>query len=225
MKPLFILLTLLTLGAGVARAADRLADKDVKALVERINDDRDHFVDAADDSFKHAVIRSPTGEVDVKKMLEDFEKSIEHLKDRLKPEYSASTEAAALLRQATSVDATFKAQNPTKGASEWNKVTDDLKALAAAYGATFPLPDKAPVRRIGDHELAQAAEKLAGIGEHAHKTLESELKKDKTVDEATRKSLLTPVEDWTKASETLKDRINDGQPSNVEADRVLKGAA
>jgi hypothetical protein len=109
--------------------------------------------------------------------------------------------------------------------SEWNKLAGDLKGLAAAYGADFPLPDKAPVRRIGDQELAQAAQKLAGVADRTRKTLESELKKDKTVDEPTRKSLLTQVEDWKKASETLADRVKDNQPSSAEADRVLKGAA
>jgi len=226
MKRLFVILSVLASSAGAAsgaRAADRLSDRDVKALVERVDEERDKFVDAADDNFKKAVIRSSTGEVDVKRVLDDFEKAIEHLKDRLTPEYSASTEAASVLRQATSLDQTVQAQSPAKGASEWHKLTGDLNALAAAYGTTFPLAANAPVRRIGDRELAQAAEKLAGVGDQTRKSLESDLKKDKSVDEQTRKALLAQVEEWTKASKTLEDRVKDGQPSSAEAERVLQG--
>jgi hypothetical protein len=224
MKLTASLVAMLSLAALPAAAADRLTDRDVKSLVEKIDQDRDKFVDALDDNFKHTVIRNATGEVDVKRVLEDFEKSINQLKDRMKPEYSASTETAAMLRQATRIDTGLRAQQNLKGQSEWNHLAGDLKSLAAAYGADFPLAEGAPVRRIGDRELSTTIEKLGKTGEQVKKSLENDLKKDKSVDEASRKTLVDQADQWTKDVKALNDRVKDGEPSSAESDRVLQGA-
>jgi hypothetical protein len=218
------MLATVTSAALFAVPADRLTDRDVKSLVERIDDERGKFQDALDDNFKHSVIRDATGEVDVKRVLEDFEKSIDTLKDRLKPDYAASTETGAVLRQASRMDPRLRAQPGLKGLSEWDHLCTDLKALAGAYGADFPLAESATVRRIGDQELAQSVDQLAKAGEQVHKSLDSDLKKDKTVDPQTRKTLLDQADQWTKDAKTLHDRVKDGQPSSTEAERVLQGA-
>jgi hypothetical protein len=225
MKLTALLLATLALAARPALAADRLADHDVKSLVERIDQDRDKFVDALDDNFKHTVMRSATGEVDVKRVLDDFEKAVEQLKDRIKPEYSASTEAATVLRQATRMNSGLVPQAGQKGMSEWNRLAGDLKSLAGAYGADFPLAEGAPVRRISDRELSEATDKLGKTGEQVRKSLDNDLKKDKTVDDLSRKALVDQADQWTKDVKTLHDRVKDGQPSSAEADRVLQGAA
>ncbi len=206
------------------RAADRLSDHDVKSLVERIDDERGKFEDAMDDSVKHSVRRSATGEIDVKRELDDFDQAIDRLKDRLKPDYSASTEAGAVLKRASAFDVFVKGQPGMKGASEWDRLVTDFTALAAAYGAPFPLPEGAPVRRLGDKEVADTVESLAKTSEQLHKSLEADLKKDLSVDSAARTALLRQVEDWTKNLETLHDRVKDGEPSSAEADRALQGA-
>ena len=98
MRTTIIMVATLACAAVPARAADRLTDHDVKALVEKIEQGREHFEDALDDTFKHTVVRTATSEVDVNRSLNDFEKAIEDLKDHLKPEYSASSEAATVNR-------------------------------------------------------------------------------------------------------------------------------
>ena len=56
-----------------AFAQDRLTDRDVKALVARIEDGRDKFDDALDSDLKNKVLRGPNGEVNVKNFLDDFQ--------------------------------------------------------------------------------------------------------------------------------------------------------
>ena len=63
-------------------AAERLTDRDVKALVDRLDDGRDKFEGALDDDLKHTVVRSATGEFDVRRSLDDFQQSVERLKER-----------------------------------------------------------------------------------------------------------------------------------------------
>ena len=93
-----------------AFAQDRLTDRDVKALVSRIEEARDKFDDALDDDLKNKVLRGPNGEVDVKNFLNDFQKNIDRLEERLKPEYAASAEVSTLLKQGSSIDAFFRQQ-------------------------------------------------------------------------------------------------------------------
>src|SRR4029453_15110999 len=144
MQRTVLLFGLLAMCSVPLLAADRLTDRDVKALVDRIEKGRDKFDDALDDKLKHSIVRGPNGEVNVDAFLNDFQKNIDRLEERLKPDYAASAEAGTLLRQATVIDAFFRQQpSGTRGESEWNRLATDMKALAKAYGAQFPLADKA----------------------------------------------------------------------------------
>ena len=209
-----------------AFAADRLTDREVKALVEQIDDNRDRFVDALDDRLKNNVLRTPKGEVDVKRYLDDFKENISRLKDRLKPEYAASAEAAAVLRQGAGIHAFFKGQPAgTRGESEFNRLATDLSALAKAYGATFPVDDQAPVRRIGDRELMTAADTLAKTADRLKKSVDNDLRTDVAVDRASREAAVLEAEELGKAAKALRDRVKDNKPSSAEAERLLAGAA
>ena len=171
------------------------------------------------------VLRGPSGEVDVDKFLDDFKDNIERLRDRIKPEYAASAEAQAVLRQASQIDDFFHRQPAgTKGESEWNRLAGDLKTLATAYSAPFPLPENAPVRRLGDREVATALETFSKSTGGLKKTLDDELKRDATVDKTTRESLLNAVDELSKDAKTLRSRITDGKPGSAEAEALLSHA-
>lgn len=216
----------IALTQAVALAGDRLSDREVKALVEQIDENRDRFVDALDDKLKDNVLRTPKGEVDVKRYLDDFKENIGRLKDRLKPEYAASAEAAAVLRQASGIQAFFKSQPPgTRGESEFNRLATDLSALAKAYGATFPADDQTPVRRIGDRELMTAADALAKTADRLKKSVDDDLRTDVAVDRASREAAVVEADELGKAAKALRDRVKDNKPSSAEAERLLAGAS
>ena len=222
------LLTVATLAAisVPAFAQDRLTDRDVKSLVSRIEDARDKFDNALDDDLKNKVLRGPNGEVDVKNFLDDFQKNIDRLEERIKPEYAASAEVSTLLKQGNSIDTFFRQHKPgTKGESEWNRLAGDLKTLATAYGATFPLPENATVRRIGDGEVAQTAELLSKSASQLKKSLDADLKKNPAVDKATRDEILQEADDWSKEAKALRSRVKDGKPSSGEAQQLLSRAS
>jgi hypothetical protein len=222
------ILAVAVLGATCAPAfaQDRLTDRDVKALVSRIEDARDKFDDALDDDLKQKVLRGPNGEVDVENFLNDFQKNIDRLEERLKPDYAASAEAGTLLRQGSAIDAFFRQHKPgTKGESEWNRLASALKTLAVAYGAAFPLPENAPVRRMGDGEVAEAAELLSKSASQLKKSLDADLKKNPAVDKATRDEIIKEADDWSKEAKALRSRVKDGKPSSGEAQQVLSRAS
>jgi hypothetical protein len=206
-------------------AADRLTDRDLKALVARIEEGRDRFDNALDDQLKRSILRGPSGEVDVNRYLNDFQESIDRLEERLKPEYAASTEAGTLLRRASGIDAFFRQQPPgTRGESEWNRLTTDLKALAGAYGTEFPLPDNASVRRMGDREVAGEVEEVSRAAERLKKSLDTDLKQDATIDKQTRQAIVGEADQLSKDAKVLRDRVKDGEPSSAETSGLLARA-
>jgi hypothetical protein len=212
--------------ASPAFAADRLTDRDVKELVARIEQGRDRFDDALDGKLKRSIVRGRSGEVNVNDFLNDFQENIDRLEERLSPEYAASAEVATLLSQGSGIDRFFRQQPPgTKGESEWNRLAADLKALAAAYGADFPLPEGAAVRRMGDREVAAAADEVARSADRLKKSLNNDLKKDRTVQKTDREAIVREADQLSKDAKALRGRVRDGKPSSAEADRLLSQAS
>jgi hypothetical protein len=227
MKAIFATMTMIALcPLATARAADRLTDRDVKALVSRIEQARDRFDNALEGKFKNSIVRGDAGEVNVKEYLNDFQEAIDRLEKRLKPEYAASAEVAALLRQGSAMSRFFAQQPPgMRGVSEWNRLEADLRMLARAYAADFPLADGASVRRIGDREVGAAVDAIGKAGQGLKKSLDADAKTNPGFDKQTRQTLAGQADELSKAAKALSSRLKDGKPSSAEADVLLAQAS
>jgi hypothetical protein len=87
-------------------SADRLNDKAVKELIDRIDDERDRFEDQLDGELKRSIIRGPRGEVNVERYLDDLQENVDKLKERFKSDYAGSAEVTTVLRQGRTSSAT-----------------------------------------------------------------------------------------------------------------------
>jgi hypothetical protein len=209
-----------------AHAADRPTDKDVKALIERVNHDRDRFEDQLDGKLKRSILRGPNGEINVARYLDDLQENVGKMKDRFSDTYAASAEVTTVLRQATDISR-FMATQPADldGASEWNRLRASLSELAAAYHVSLPLADGQQARRLNDLEVKKSAELIAKNADQYRKELDSSLKKDKSVDKPTREAALAEVNDLKDAARTLASLVGDGRPASGEARALLDRAA
>jgi hypothetical protein len=222
---LLITVTLATSLATPVVSAERLSDKDVKTLIERIDHERDRFEDQLDGKVKRSILRGPGGEVNVERYLDDLQANVDKLKERLTPEYAASAEATTVLRQGSDIQRFMASQPPNfDGASEWNRLAASLAELAAAYGASMPLADGQQARRLNDREVRKAADDLAQSAERFKKNLDSSLKSDKTVDKATREAAVQEADALKKDAKELASAIGDGRPSSGEAKALLDRA-
>jgi hypothetical protein len=216
------LLTALLLIAVPAFAADRPTDREIKQLIDRLYEERDRFEGNLDGALKRTTFKGPQGEVNVERVLDDLQENVGTFRDRFKPDYSASTEAGAVMRQATGIHRYLSSQPPTlKGQSEWNRVVTTLGEIAAAYGTTFPLPDGAAPRRYNDPEVKKAAELVGAGADRLKSVLDTALKADKTIDKPTREAALKDVESLKNAAKTLASRIGDSQPASADAKALL----
>jgi hypothetical protein len=110
--------------AAPAFAAERLNDKDVTRLIERIDNERDRFEDQLDGKLKRSIIRGPGGEVNVERYLDDLQENVDKLKDRFTPQYAASAEVTTVLRQGSDIQRYMSTLPPNfDGASEWNRLS------------------------------------------------------------------------------------------------------
>ena len=209
-----------------AVSADRLPDKDVKALLDRINDERDRFEDQLDGKIKSSILRGASGEVHVERFLDDLQENVGRLKDRFKSDYSASAEATTVLRQGTDIQRFMSKQPPNfDGASEWNRLAGSLGELAKVYATTFPIPEGQQARRLNDREVEKVASELAKSAETFKKDLESALKTDTTIDQPTKDAAVKEANGLKEDAEKLASTLDDGRPASGEAKAVLDRAA
>lgn len=206
-------------------AAERLSDKDVKALLEQVNHERDRFEDALDGRLKNSTLRGPGGEVKVDKFLDDLQENVNRMHDRYTPGYSASAEVNTVLQQGTRMHDYISQQAPNvQGASEWNRLAGSLGRLAEAYGTSFPLPDRATARRLNDQEVRDASNQVARAADQYRKALDNSLKADKSIDKATREKATQDAAALVKDAKALSSRIADGKPASGEARQLMDHA-
>jgi hypothetical protein len=161
-------------------------------------------------------MRSPTSEVDVSKYLDDFDRNIHTMKDRFKGDYAASAEVQTVLRQASDVDAYVRQQGAMKGTSEWNALAAQFDALAKAYGTRFPVREDTPVRRVGDKEVAEAADRIAHQAPLLKNAIEDDTKIWAEADRKQGKAMAKEAEQLEKDATIVKDRISEGKPASAE---------
>jgi hypothetical protein len=216
-------LTLICLSAAAQTqmtsiSSERLSDKEVKTIIENLDQARDHFTNALDSDIEKSVIRSATGEVSVEKYLDDLQDNVSHLKDRFNRDYSASKEAEAVLRQGSEIQTYLTSQNKTiKGASEWDHTALELRRLAAAYHTSFPLPAGAVVRRMNDAETASTADSLAKLGDQ----LKKQINDDTTLQKPARDSAKADVDAFVKQAKLVKSHAEDSKPATTEAKQLM----
>lgn len=212
--------TVLFLGLSATGLADesmtRVSDKDVEKLVKTIEDQQKKFARALDSEVKRSLIRGPAGEIEVAGYLDDLADDIDRLDKRFDGKYSASAEVKALLERADMMNGFIRNHPEIKGANEWDVFGSSLQRLAGAYDTTFPLPNDAMIRRIGDGELEDAATEIGKVAKGMKKPVR---KYAKGTDELTAagESLEEELSSLADSSKTLASRIRSGKPATAEA--------
>jgi hypothetical protein len=216
----FVLVLPLVLGLAAPAGAQRqrLKDDDVKKLMEEAQNDVERFEDAVDSQFRKATIRSATKEVSIENYLKDLKKSADLMRDRFKESYSAGTEVASFLRQASAIERRSSEGGGLFGAEkEWPRLRETLSRLARVYGVEWSAsPDSWTPRRLNDEEMKRAIEVFAASSKSFKKNLESALEHMQSVGSGERKTVLSAVDSLEKTANDLKDAVSDGQDTTDE---------
>ena len=201
---------------------ERLSDKDVKTLIDQVDEGRDKFEGNLDGEFKGSTFQGPSGETKVASVLQDYQDNTKKLQDRFTSDSAANAEVTTVLRQSNAIG-TFMQDSPSsmKGRSEWERQTVNLKHLAEAYGTSFPIPDGATARRMNDNETAGAA---ASIAEAADR-FKDDIDNDKTLPKTEKEAAKKDVEVLIKHADDVKDRTRDGRSATAEMRQLVDQVA
>ena len=206
-----------------ATASDRLTDKEVSDLLDRIEHNRSEFEDALDDKVKNSIISTNRGQVNANEFFDDLEDQVERTRDRFKSEYSASTEVLALLDYATRLGVWVTAQPPGfSGSQEWAVLAADFRRLAAAYNTTIPVPPLGRARRFNDDELVTAAANVETLLDDFRTAYDSTLVGTSGLTDERRLTAIGSVDAMKTHARELNAALKNDQKGIAEADALLK---
>jgi hypothetical protein len=205
-----------------AAGAERMTDEQVKKLIEDIDSGYETWKEDLEKSnLDDAVITSAERTVKVKDFLKDFEKAIDLLKDRFKPEYAASPEVQALLRRGSDVELRNRRQSLAPS-SAWTALGSKLDALAHAYEVAWPVESMNVLpARLNDGELAGKVEQMETAAKQLQSETEKAAKANKSINKATRESLKGEVQQLGQSAKEVRSRIKDDRPAAVEVGQLL----
>ncbi len=207
-------------------AAERLSDEQVKRLMEDIDHGYDRWKDALErKNLDDAVLRSAAGTVDVRKFLEDFEDEIDTFKDRFTSNYSAGSEALALLRRGSDVERRYRTSGQT-GASEWSALGANFATLAQAYGTPWPIETMdVQAGRLNDDELVTRLGDLERSTERLKDEADRAAKKDTSIERASREEMTNKFDRLEQSVKEVRSRVDGDRPSSAEVRDMLGLAA
>ena len=78
---------------------------------------------------------------------------------------------------------------------------------------------------MNDGEVRKAADNIAKAADRYKKELDSSLKANTSIDQATRETSVKQADDLKKVAEKLESTIGDGKPASGEAQALLKQAS
>jgi len=221
----FLLAIAFALGAipVFAQAApERMPDKDVKRLIDQVDEARDKFEGNLDNQLKNSKFKGPNGETNVAVVLQDYQDNTKKLQSRFNEEYAAGPEVATVLRQGAAIHTFMQGTSSVgKGRKEWDLQAASLTHLAAAYGTTFPMMDGATAQRMNDKETAAAAAAVATAADR----FKNDLDNVKTLPKPDKDAAKKDVEALIKQAEAVKDHTSDGKASTAEVQRLVEQAA
>jgi hypothetical protein len=215
-------LALLLVVPALSPAAERLTDEQVKKLIEDIDGGYKTWKEGLEEkNLDDAVITSAERTIKVKDFLKDFDKSIDVVKDRFKPENAASMEVMSLLRRGSDVELRNRRQGLTPS-SEWPALGSKLAALAGSYGVGWPVESmNVQAVRLNDGELSSRVAQMEKSAKQLRGDAEKAAKADKKIDKATRESLKTSIQDLERTAKDVRARVEGDRPAAIEVGKLL----
>ena len=119
---------------GVSNAPERATEKDVKALLARLESHADRFRSSLDSALDRSRFDGSKAEDDINRFNKDFEKATDRLKDRYGDNQSATGIVREILGHGALINS-FVHRNVTnaRAREDWLALRADLDALARVY--------------------------------------------------------------------------------------------
>jgi hypothetical protein len=221
-----VLLTILTLSVP-AEQPFRLTDKEVRPLLERLEDRVGNFREAITKGLRKTRIEYGSGEDSVPQYVEDLKVSSRRLKDRFDGKRSVAADVEEVLRRAVYIDRFMQRHPVVTGADrEWTEVRQQLETLGRAWNVRWDEygPENRPFR-LNDPEVISLVESIKRNSEQLRSDADKALKNNRSVDSQTRKNISNSLSDLTRSADRLRNRVRENDEAARLVDELLRQGA
>lgn len=123
---------------GLSNAPERSSEKDVKALLARLERDADRFRSSLGTALDRSRFDDSKTEDNINRFIKDFETATDRLKDRYGDKQSAAGIVREILRHGALINSfVFRNVTNVRAREDWLAVRNDLDGLARVYNVTW----------------------------------------------------------------------------------------
>jgi hypothetical protein len=229
------LIVLWTVGvnAQTQRQTDRIADRQVSAILQRLERSSNTFRGSLNLALVNARMDETRPENDINTFQPAFANAVDQFRDRFTHRQAAAADVQNILQKALPVHG-FMSRNrlSLQVQNDWTAVRTELSALANAYSVswewnqqTLPPVSSSRSSRLSDTELNQLIRRIETGGDRFRLSLTDAFDRsryDRTTNEA---DMNVAMGDLKNATDQLRNRFDARQPVHEYVERVLARSA
>lgn len=225
----FAVIALMTglLGSARAQAVDRLSEREMKNLLDRIERGADRFRDSIGKGLDRSRIDDTRTEDNINEYMKDFEQATDRLKGRFDDNSSAASLVEEVLRRAANID-NFMTSNRVSGRAErdWMELRGHLDELARAYNVSWSWAglSNAPYR-VDDKSVRSLLDRMETDAQRFRRSLDDSLDRSRLDDSRAEDEINRFVKEFEQATDRLEDRFNSKRTAAGDVEEVLRRAA
>lgn len=210
-----------------ARQSYRLNEKQMKALLERIERGADRFRNSLGKMLDASSLDDTRAEDNINHFVKEFEAATDHLKHRFDDDQSAAGDVEEVLRRATRIDGFMTRRGMNSRAQEdWADLRKNLDELATAYNVSWSWDgvSSSPFR-LNDEQVKGLLGRIERNADSFRKSLNDALDKTDFNGTKAEDNINDFVKEFEHATDHLKDRFGKKQSASRDAEEVLQRAA
>ena len=206
----------------------RLTEKEMKALLERIERGADRFRNSLGKMLDVSALDDTKAEDNINHFVKEFESATDHLKHRFDSDQSAAGDVEEVLRRAARIDAFMTRRETNSRAQEdWANLRRNLDELAVAYNVSWNWDGSISNRpfRLNDEQVKGLLRRIEQDADRFRKSLDDALDKTDFNGTKAEDNINDFIKEFEVATDHLKDRFSKKQSASRDAEEVLQRAA
>jgi hypothetical protein len=226
---MMFVLALIGVSAQAQRQSNRIADRQVSATLQRLEQSSNRFHGSLNLALVNARIDETRPQNDINTFEPAFSSALDQFKDRFTHRQAGAADVQNILQKASLVNG-FMNRNrlSTPVQNDWASVRTDLNALATAYGVswqwnqqTLPLISSSRSLRLSDSELNQLIRRIEAGGDTFRSSLGAAFDRNSFNQPQSERNMLVAVGDLKNATDQLRNQFDGSQPVEDYVVRVL----
>jgi hypothetical protein len=220
------------LGAGTVASAQadrpyRMAEDELKSLLERIEQSADRFRGSLDSALDRSRADGTRSEDNINDYIKEFERATDHLKSRFSENRSAASDVEEVLNRAVFIDRFMITHRLSSRAQEdWASLRNLLDRLAAGYGVTWSWAGVSDTpSRANDDAVKALLARIETNADRFRASLDAGLDRSSLDGSKTEDDINKFMKEFEQATDRLKDRYGDKQAATGIVDEVLSRGA